>query len=62
MLHLLAIVLGKRRTILEIDEYWDNEVIADGMTIDEDGFIWIALMFHGCVSNQEDLNFRKRTC
>nr|XP_049693487.1 regucalcin-like [Helicoverpa armigera] len=42
--------ISKRRTILEIDDYWDEEVIADGMTIDKDGFLWIALMFHGCIA------------
>ncbi|KAF9411932.1 hypothetical protein HW555_009406 [Spodoptera exigua] len=41
--------ISKRRTILHLDDYWDDEVIADGMTIDKDGFIWIALMFHGCI-------------
>ncbi|KAJ8709210.1 hypothetical protein PYW07_009036 [Mythimna separata] len=41
--------ISKRRTILDIDEYWDEHVIADGMTIDEHGFIWFALMFHGCI-------------
>ncbi|KAJ8711777.1 hypothetical protein PYW08_008731 [Mythimna loreyi] len=41
--------ISKRRTILDIDEYWDDDVIADGMTIDEAGFIWITLMFHGCI-------------
>ncbi|XP_047034705.1 regucalcin-like [Helicoverpa zea] len=42
--------ISKRRTILEIDDYWDEQVIADGMTIDKDGFLWIALMFHGCIA------------
>ncbi|CAD0204844.1 unnamed protein product [Chrysodeixis includens] len=38
-----------RRTILDIGDYWEEKVIADGMTIDKDGFLWIAMMFHGCI-------------
>ncbi|XP_075984633.1 regucalcin-like [Anticarsia gemmatalis] len=42
--------LSNRRTIINLcKEGWRKEVIPDGMTIDKDGFLWIALMFDGCV-------------
>lgn len=41
---------GHRRTILDVSENWPEFVIPDGMTIDKDGLLWVALMFEGCVS------------
>ncbi|KAL4716220.1 hypothetical protein ACJJTC_004714 [Scirpophaga incertulas] len=41
--------ISRRRTILDITEYGYEDVIPDGMTIDSDGHLWVALMFGGTV-------------
>ncbi|XP_052754023.1 regucalcin-like isoform X2 [Galleria mellonella] len=41
--------ISNRRTILNIKEYGYNKAIPDGMTIDKDGLLWVALMFEGSV-------------
>ncbi|CAK1545561.1 unnamed protein product [Leptosia nina] len=45
--------ISKRRTILDIGEYNFMKTapapIPDGMTIDRDGFLWVALMFGGAI-------------
>lgn len=38
-----------RRTIVDISEYGYDLAIPDGMTIDKDGHLWVALMFEGTV-------------
>lgn len=39
-----------RRTILDITGYGYEDAVPDGMTIDSQGNLWIALMFGGTVS------------
>ncbi|CAB3233399.1 unnamed protein product [Arctia plantaginis] len=41
--------LSNRRTIYDVSEDFPEPVIADGMTIDIHGFLWVALMFEGRV-------------
>ncbi|CAK1545562.1 unnamed protein product [Leptosia nina] len=38
-----------RRVILDISQYGYEDAIPDGMTIDSDGHLWVALMFGGTV-------------
>ncbi|XP_045504041.1 regucalcin-like [Colias croceus] len=38
-----------RRTIVDISNYGYEDAIPDGMTIDSDGHLWVALMFGGTV-------------
>lgn len=42
--------LGGRRTIIDITAYGYEDAIPDGMTIDNRGHLWVALMFGGSVS------------
>ncbi|KAJ0172198.1 hypothetical protein K1T71_012171 [Dendrolimus kikuchii] len=41
--------ISARRTIMDISEYGYEEAIPDGMTIDNQGKLWIALMFGNAV-------------
>ncbi|XP_060806115.1 regucalcin [Amyelois transitella] len=41
--------ISKRRTIFDITEYGYEKATPDGMTIDKDGMLWVALMFGGSV-------------
>ncbi|XP_059051906.1 regucalcin-like [Achroia grisella] len=41
--------ISNRRTILNIRDYGYDKAIPDGMTIDADGLLWVALMFDGSI-------------
>ncbi|XP_022121152.2 regucalcin [Pieris rapae] len=41
--------ISGRRTILDITTYGYDEAIPDGLTIDSDGHLWVALMFGGTI-------------
>ncbi|XP_038207498.1 regucalcin-like [Zerene cesonia] len=41
--------ISGRRTIVDISNYGYEDAIPDGMTIDSDGHLWVALMFGGTV-------------
>ncbi|CAH0402491.1 unnamed protein product [Chilo suppressalis] len=41
--------ISKRRTILNLQKQGYATAIPDGITIDKDGFLWVALMFNGSV-------------
>ncbi|KAM3961142.1 regucalcin-like [Aphomia sociella] len=41
--------ISNRRTILDIQKYGYERAIPDGMTIDKDGLLWVALMFDGSI-------------
>ncbi|CAH0731848.1 unnamed protein product, partial [Brenthis ino] len=41
--------LTGRRTILDISSYGYEDAIPDGMTIDSQGYLWVAVMFGGTV-------------
>ncbi|XP_053615605.1 regucalcin-like isoform X2 [Plodia interpunctella] len=47
--HLERGQISRRRTVLDITEYGYNKAIPDGMTIDRDGMLWVALMFGGTI-------------
>ncbi|CAH2232262.1 regucalcin-like [Pararge aegeria] len=41
--------LSGRRTILDVSTYGYEDAIPDGMTIDSEGHLWVALMFGGSI-------------
>ncbi|XP_063537513.1 regucalcin-like [Cydia strobilella] len=41
--------IGNRRTVFDITEHGYTDAIPDGMTIDTEGHLWVALMFGGAV-------------
>ncbi|XP_049884524.1 regucalcin-like [Pectinophora gossypiella] len=41
--------ISKRRTILDISQWGYDDGIPDGMTIDRDGLLWVAIFIHGMV-------------
>ncbi|CAG9793284.1 unnamed protein product [Diatraea saccharalis] len=46
---LIAGGISKRRTIINLQEHGYTTAIPDGITIDKDGLLWVALMFDGSV-------------
>lgn len=50
MIKYVCCYAGGKRIIIEISAYGYDESIPDGMTIDSNGNLWVALMFGGTVS------------